>query len=653
MNSLHDQWVFQTENQLLALCLERQGKYVEARTFLDQKNIQHEPSPGDIIFTGQIMAKAGDWQSAVKNWMELVHKKEGDRKNRRLCADCLLRAAVHFSAEQDWHQALVCLGAAQQLFPDNPLLEHLPEDLEGAKGILFFNIGDYKSAIEEWRKNLETDGYKAHIIHLMAIGCHAMLNLKQDISLKQRLELITLAYICWVSLASEQSYWHKFYQNRQDVFSETITEDDFIKKISSVGSSRCETMLNELQTRVEQNDRESNAQIEAKRLEMQIERLSSIQIGKLSNLKKKFPPGGFQMAQLIIGEEESRSLLQQETQNAVMGSDGWFLAGLANPELRQSFIYYLNDEYRACIELLSKADGSVQQALLGLAVEQQIKILLDATHVGDCRYLAQMIPRIGIDSIYKRVIKLFEEMVLKRCKDFIGTRDRQEAVTFLEDILRLVKGDTKIKRASFARIEELLGSTLLQRSESRYDDGDMDGFIDDYKKASSLIKDAKVLEHHLKKIVKYHINKLFKDKKFEEILSFLKKLKAKLGDIPFLKAQTSFIMALRELEKSNASIADSKVFNLLKEAYGHDPSDSEIAGIYSRSLSNRAVSEFNRKASYAARSAINIATPMLKEALEIDGSNDHARENLLGIVRQAMQAGLMTSIPSSVLKDLL
>ncbi len=617
--------------QLLALCLERQGRYDEALDCLKKAREGKEKSHEDIVFSGQILAESGKWDEAVKRWMDLADRKGLSREVKRLCADCLLRAAVHFSEKKEWRQALSCLGPVQKIMPGHPALKQLPENMADAQSIVLFNIGDYKGAIDGWRHDLQTYGYKGELVHLMTIAYHAILSSSTDISLSQRLELIEKANMCWISLASSNSYWQDFYKYRHEVFGEKFTENDFVNRISVIGSSRCETMLNELQASLDVEDKESMALLEETRLNMQVERHSAA-------FFKENPPGGLQMARLVLGDDRVDDRVTRLGGNAKIGSDGWFLAGLADNKSRSAFVSYLNGEYQSCIEITAKATNMARQSLLGLALEKRIEVLLKGQHIRDCRYIAGMLSKVKDISIYRRVAKLFEEMVVRRCKDFLGTRDRNEAVIFLQDMLRLVRTPDAAGSASFARIEELLGSTLLQRSEERYDKGDIDGFIDDYIKASRLVKDKKVHEQHLKKIVKYHVNELFKKKEFSKAISFLEKLEKQLPDNNILKAQKALVQGLWDMERTGGSV--SKSLHLFEKAYNYDPSDRDAVSLYSAALANRGIETFNNHTPHNIRSAIQSATDDLNRALEIDPSNDHARQNLSAIFEMAIKAGI-------------
>ena len=617
--------------QLLTLCLERQGRYDEALDCLNQARHGKEDAHEDVVFAGQILAESGKWDEAVKLWLDVAYRKGLTKEIKRLCADCLLRASVFFSDNKEWRKALSCLGPVQKMVPDHPALKQLPEDMADAQSIVLFNIGDYKGAIDGWKNDLKSSGYKGELVHLMAIAYHAMLDSNADISLSQRLEMIEKANMCWVSLASSNSYWHEFYKSRREVFGERFTEDDFVGKISMVGPSRCETMLNELQASLDVKDKESIALVEETRLNMQVERHSA-------TFFKENPPGGLQMARMVLGNDKVENKIRQLGRNAYVGSDGWFLVGLADKKTRNAFVCYLNGEYQACIEITSSATDNARQVLLGLALEKRIEVLLKGQHIRDCRYIAGILPKVKNIDIFRRVAKLFEEMVIRRCKDFLGERDRNEAVTFLQEILRLVRTGSASSRASFQKIEELLGSTLLQRSEERYNRGEIDGFIDDYLKASRLIKDKKVHEQHLKKIIKYHVTELFEKKEFSEVISFLEKLEKKLPENNILKAQKALMQGLWDMERTGGPI--SKSFHLFEKAYNYDPSDRDTASLYSAALANRGIETFNNHTPYNVRTAIQSAVDDLKRALEIDPSNDHARKNLRAILEMAIKAGI-------------
>ena len=624
-------------HELLTYALHIQGEKEETLDCIGKLTVD-ERSPARCLFMGQLLADYEKWDQAMECLMDVPLESLPHEKIGKAISDALLKAAIHFSEKEDWDQTLKCLAAAQTSFSENPIFKFLPEKFENDLPIVFYQGGAYEKAIGLWEKNLISEGYSPRKAHLLAIAYQALALNSSERPILERINYVVKAHMYWTALSTEDQYWRDFYENRKNVYGPKVSDKLFQNTVPGHGGYHCQMLMDKLQNGADDNKESETQQLlsDARKV-MAIEYHSAWLLLKICSEKNlNWPAGGLEMLSVFWGPERLEQELAKVDGHKV-GSSGWLLKGLREKQHCEAYVQFLNDAYVNCIRSVQDASGTDVRNLMGLALIARAETALKGQQIVGCQELAEKLSSIPEKEIRNKAQGLLEEMVSKRLKTYLHRRQRDEAIEFAGKILGHV---------DLASVKETLSGAFLQRSEAQYLENGMEAFLEDYDQAVRYADSLEVCQNHFAKIVRHHLNKLFTDKKFREALSLLEGLRTRYPRNRFIPAQIHFFNALERVDKYG--IGNSGVLQDLQKAYNEDTSDKEIAMVYSKALSNNAVEKvnlaINSGALYRIQSAIKETEQMLLKALKIDPTNDHARNNLLEVMKAAQNVGVNLSV---------
>lgn len=625
--------------ELMAYSLRAQGRGQEALDWVRAE------APANVVASrrlmrAQLMAEQGRWQPAISELLPLAELDAADPM-RRQASDWLLRAADHYARGEDWAQMTQCLAQARHLCPDNPSFVHLPKGLEDRLPLVAFLAGDYQAAVEQFEHNLRQEGPAPERLHRAAIACQCLLENAPEMEVWLEAWALHRSFTYWVALARRQDYWERLFDERQALYGAEMSRAKFVEIAAEAGMARCEARLNHLQGKLELIPGSKGLDlVQDTRLAMLVERYSAELLADLwAQTSLTGYTGGLEMLKLLLGEdgrETHLARLEQDLGNRMKaaGSKGWLLQGLRGPASAEAYILYLQGDYGACYRAcLGRRDDL--QMLLCLALEKKAETDLAAGRVGACEELAEGLGKITFPDILAKVAKALDEMGATRAKALARQGQPDEAVQFI--IALLGKAG---KQASLPKLRETLVGIVLQRSEARYDAGDIDGFLREFDLACQWSADNSATDGFLRKIIRYHANKAVKEERFSDGAKFLDRMQRRFPGKKFIDTQLYLIKALEALKRAK-DVSDSSVIGWLEKAHDASPDDQEARQLYSLGLSNKAVNILNRAAEsrdlYGIRRAVEEADGLLDKALRIDGSNSHARKNKVELLQLRMK----------------
>ncbi len=632
LQSSSDKQIAQMATMLISMCIYSQNNPAKALQMVSEYTESKNLLPEELIYIGDLYAENGQWHEAVKAWLSVQNKQ---RSRNGLCSritDNLLRAAVYFSKTEKWGDCLECILKAKNNEPKNIALNKIPTQLEADMPIISHCQGNYIDAISYWEKDLKNNGYQPRIIHMLAIS--TLSAVEEEAALPEaKLKNLVKSHMYWCVLKNDQNYWKNYYKDRKIVYNGKISEKEFISTACEAGVNKCEVRLEELRQSGILKKYETDANfLKDKRQQMKLEKFSSSLLSQIkSNQTADWPPGGYGFLQFIWGDKGNTYFEQAIAgiESDEINSIGWKLKGLRNDETRQAFFHYLSGNLGACINYGKTSKDASLINLAGVACIDMAEISINAQNITGCRQMAAVATRIPDTILKNRAIELLEKITENKLKQLIRQRLKDEAIVFADEILKYIP---------FKGIKENLCSLLLSRSEEKYLRDDLTGFFKDYDKAAKYTSSNEVCERHLKKIIRYHLNKLFKNKKWKAINTFLTDTSRRYSQAAFIQAQKHFFKALETIEQS--SIDNPKVLKELESAHRKDPENAEISEAYSVALSSRAVSNFNNLSSYNAISTIKESKDMLLKALTVNPNNQQAKTNLIQLAEISVKAGL-------------
>jgi len=621
--------------ELLAYCMEKQGRGEEALSCLSNLTGKEYP-PERSLFLGALFAQQGKWDNALLYLSKLTTLNRLEDRVKSIGSDNLLRAAIHFSDQQDWNKTIECLSMAQMVWPENPAIKHIPANMESDLSSVFFMAGAYEKAVEFWERDFQKGDVSPKTIHLLAIANHSMMENGCNSTLECSLKFLRQAHVYWTALSHAENYWANVFEKRSMIYGEKISSNGFLRVTPTAGITLCESRLNQLQRKMEsENDTNSLQLLTEVRTSLGVEYHSAKLISQICHSKNfDWPGGGLQMLTCLWDAEKfERELVQIESNE--IGSDGWLLKGLRTTHSCSSFLHFLNDDYVACMHSIDQSQEEDLRNLMGLTLVRRAETALESNHIQGCQDIAERLSQIPDTSLRRKVEGLLEKMVSQRLKAYLGRRQQDQGIRFLEDILA---------KAQLPQASDSLSSLLLKRGGTLCLDGNIDGFLQDYERALRYARDRSMCEKEFKNIVMAHLNTLFQKKDFKTIERSIEQLKSKYPQMPFLIAQSNLFKALIVMQK-RSKIEDTHVVDLLESAYNADRTDKTISKIYSNALSNKAVKIVNdANNGYAnsnkLRGAILESQALLLKALEIDPANQHAKKNFLELAKMMANAGV-------------
>lgn len=629
--------------ELLAYCHHAKGESQKAIDLLGGLAAD-SCGPGQELMLVQLLIEGGQWDQAFELMASLPSQCGGMAD--RPAAEAMLRAAVHYSSEGQWSRVGSLLAWAQKLDPVHPALHSLPGDVQTDLATIFLVNGDFEAALEKLEAELAERRLSERRLHQLAIAQLAILIGEAGRELEARIEMLRKAYCYWAALSVLESYWQAIFQSRREIYGAGLEERNFVSGISQAGLKRCEALLEAMFQELERaGGREDYLPaLHELRLQMAVEKHSSALLARLGPTgEEKAPWGGFGLIALQLAQEEVPNHIRERLDKQVsavkqVGEPGWLLQGLTDPDLREAFVHYLGGDINACLQSLAGRDSQLARDLAGLAWVRKGEGALASNDASLCRDLARALNlKLTRKGTRDRLVEILEELAGRHDKNLKSQARREEAIDFMCGILESAPKDVDL-----GKLREAAVGAILSRAERKYADGDPEGFIKDCRMADSLAKDKSSVGRTINQTAKLHLAKSLSDKSQKQALQFISRLSDIFKDIKTLKSVYHLGVAMVALEEGH-SIDSGKVYNSLKTAYEHDKYDREIAGLYSRSISNKAVASLNNATHYsqsALSGALLLACMELKRALEIDGSNDHALKNLKQAVDMLKKAGL-------------
>ncbi len=608
-----------------------------------EKSVRGQGGPDQIIFLGQLLAGAGRWEEAVGQWAGLLELEERSETQCRRASDLLLGASVHLVEEKGWDAALRSIYLARQLYPQNPLLNHAPEDED--LPVIFFEESNYTRASELWEKQLKKKGCSPGLVHLLAIAYQCLFDNAGEAPANERIELLEKAHMYWTALAGDETYWRHLYERRCDIYGERISVDDFLRHSPTLGMDRCELRLDDLQSDSGggNNPGKGRAVSEA-RSNMAVERHSA-QLFAQIDAGQNAPKIGLALFEFLWGSKIFQATIGRKARGEI-GSPGWLLKSLTSESVqRQAAVCFLNGDYEACIRLAKNSQQNDIRSFMGLSVIRRAEMMLKSRMIQGCREMAGYLAGIPDRDQQRKAMSLVEEMAGIRHKSFISRGQRDKAIEFLEEVVKTAAESNLGPGVHLLDVKDTLAAALLQRGEQKYLAGDVDGFLDDFVKAKGITQNHQLADDQFKKIIRHQANTMVARKDYEGALSFLDLLGKRITGQRYIRAMDCLVRALKLLDKG-VNPGEESVVNLLQEAYGIDNTDPDISQMYSMALSNQAVLKLNTLLSMKGMPAqyyiaeIGNIEPIFGMALTINPGNEHALNNLNELNKIKAQLGI-------------
>ena len=681
-NALGRKQIEHIAGELLAYCQYCQQKTEESHACLE-KLANDYSAPEDRVALGLLCARAGKWDQALSHWKHLTKSDLDSNGYAGQVSNGYIKAAIFYSEQEKWDKSFQCLAEAKAVCSENPVLNHVPARIESDLPLIYHEAGDYEKAIDKWVGRIKTKGNgKPDIFHLIAISALSWLHDKQDMAVGRRIELIRLSHMCWCALAGQEQYWEDRYADRKEIYGEAVSLEEFKKVGAKQGLTRCQYLLDRVEEEAKKEEGDIHAEkVEMARHAMAVEEQSAILLARLRTEKRlDGPSGGFSMLSTVKGKETFEKELHL-MDGRKTGSPVWLLKGLKGPSSKP-FLRYLTGGYQECIELcetayredikdlvleyigskgtavspesgeknagtasddMNRYDRRLRQ-LAALAAIAKAENALEGKQCQGCRQVAKYLSEMsgcfsagqGKEALEKRAKAVLGKMVPMRLKVLRNQGLQDDAIELCKEVLKSV---------SIFEVEEALSSMFLKRSETRFFDGDLDGFLEDYDEALLFPANRQICESHLKKCAKHHLSGLYGSNDFSGIRRFLSKLR-RYRQMPFVRAQQELFEGMELMLIQKKQVSHPSVFNHFEKAYQADQDDTDIVILYSMALSNKGVDIFNDMAESSYNTTASIhrgfteATSLLLQALKINPQNEHAIKNLAQITQVAQKSGV-------------
>ena len=636
----HDSTAFLAES-LLAHCLSAQSRKAEAISRLE-KRIKKQPSSDLRLLLCKLYVEQDQWTKAEEMLIQTADDLTPDTPLARQAASLLLSTAAHYSKEGTSSHVFTCLAAALHLFPESPQLKELTPNLAENRPALLFLSGDYPSAAEEWETQLKRDGYRAELVHALAIAHQCRLESAEPFNPERRLQALEKGYMFWIALSQDADYWQGRFNKRSQLYGSAITKEHFLDTVYEMGVSRCHTRLPMLR---EEWEKEGNRDA--------LERLNRVQSGMalerhtgnlLSEVRKSqrtdWPPGGFGLLAFLWGPKELKESISRMGDYGV-GSASWLIKGLIRDMHQDLFIRFLNQDYDGFLQQVQHPSDPMLANLKGLAYIRKAETAIETQMYEGCPEMASAVSEIPDEATRQKADQLLEEMVGHRVKQMLGQARTDEGIEFLKDILTRANAESGSR---LGKIRNQLASLLLKRGESRYVAKDLDGFVNDFEAANRFANDPSMCQDKLKLVAWDCLGGKLQKGSVKAAKAFIDRMNRTFPS-PFLRAMTKVSEALVLLEEGR-TIGNKSVLNLLQEAFKFYGDDNQIKELLSSSLTGSAIEEIN--GFMASLKQIQSGGPIppqaivdffdttilkLQQALMLNPANQQARDNLAEVMK--------------------
>ena len=618
--------------EMLAHSLVHQGRIPEALE-VSQAALDGHWTPHRALLTGQLRARLDQWEEAFEIWRDLADQCGRDNGIHQNVSDCLLRTAVHFSHREDWSKTIQCLIRAKAVSPENPLLQQVPEPGPNDFSVLMFQAGNYREAIERWEEQLKENGPEPELVHTLSIACLCLLDSLPEKTSALYLEYLEKFNIYWTAISLNHEYWTNIFENRKHIYGEKMNLETFMTLCPDLGLAKCDAKLQQLQ-------KDGVGGLDEVMNRCAVERYSARLIAEAGRESgSELPLGGVSFQKFLFGPETAGDRLAG-LNNQSIGKPGWLLKGLMGNE-NTVFLSYLKGDYNACLEKAGSGLNQDENNLIGLALVARLESELKGGHPKGCREFASLAPQIQDAALKQKAVDLVQKMASARLKVLIGKGQMDEAINLLDTVLTTLGSDSG---PTGQGLLDSLVAAILKRSETKFNNKDVDGWLEDFDEAWRRATDKSVCERSFKKLLQLHLTTLFKDQNVKKAVGFAQQIKNKYPRMKIVQAQFFFFKALEARERHKRAGAKEAV-DFFEKAYKADGSDNIIRELYSNALSNQAVDKLNGAVSgttnaYLVKAAVIESGAMLMKALELDPKNDHARNNLQEIVKLKSQLGL-------------
>ena len=629
-------------DKVMANLLYRQGKTDEVVNLLQHTLIANS-SPQQQLLLAKAYAEQGHWEKMVEVAIDLSKKPDSTDDLKRHIANLFLKAGIFFSEHNRWKETFQCLKEAREIDPTNPVLQHLPSEIEADFPIILHASGDYLGAtqnlIEAGCCNLSDEK-----LHLLAISSLSLLIQEKDMELTEQIILLEQAHSYWNALAGRKAYWQTRAESRQKIYREKTDQEELLQLMPSAGISRCEALLDNIEDSIQNENRATvHHNFDQARTNMVIEKQSSLLLEKIrENNTVPWPTGGFKFLESYWGKAEYnkhlKSIFSQE-----QGSDGWIIQGLASTDeqTRRVFLLYASGAFSECADKAAEGNNSLLTEVSVIAAIRHAEESISAQRFSDCRLLAKR-----LKGVRNRILRQKGELVLDQmATQYIDTLRSQGRT---DEILDLVKDF--LESFTLPQLSGKAAGVFLKHAEKCYFEGQFEDSLRFFHKAYSSSSDKSLCEKQLIKMIKHSLNTNFEAKNFRAVFSFVDKVTPQYGHLASVRAQVAFIKAMEAIETHG--VKSTLVMNNLETAYNADTSDKEISSFYALALSMKAVDTLNtinqQAGQYAIRQVIQDAENLLLKALRVDPGNKQALENLRQLFNLIKDAPGLSLSPESL-----
>jgi tetratricopeptide (TPR) repeat protein len=603
--------------------LYHKGEVQEALTELENIS-ETKRSFEQKCWLGKMYADLGRWDDACA----LLEKLEVDTTKydhlNRMVSNILLQAGVYLTEQQQWAHGVRCFNRAREVDSRNPALEHLPQDLEISMPIIFHLAGDYDKALEWHVKSTKFENISTEKLHMLAISSLSALLSTESRTIDERIAILVDTHCYWIALSFARSYWDGRKIARKDIYGDSITGEDFLQLAPQYGISRCEALLDKVEDELQSEIRSTiHHNFQNARTLMAIEKQSANLVDKICTAKNlNLTRGGCQfLLKIWQGNDFEKKI--QTLMDSSPGSDGWLLKGLLsrNSTTQHGYLLYATGAFAEC------ADMVVDQTnfeLLSLSTRAAIRYAENMFQVGrysEWHHLADKLKTISDTQLRSEGLEILKKMILK----YFEVLRKQNRIDELLDVAERVLADFKLPE-----IGEQFGVVLIKKAKECCSGGDMEGCLENFKKAFLHLKDLSIYEVQFAEVVGIILNDCVQGKNFTKVFDFLNKIHPECRKLPKVTAQEHMTKAIDALNRKGNN--HPEVFNNFKAAYEADTTNREIAMMYSMVLSQKSISVLNDLGTgatkYRIENTIRESENLLLKAIEIDPNNKQALENL-------------------------
>ena len=148
------------------------------------------------------------------------------------------------------------MSLAGDLWPENPLLAHVPDD--AGLPVIYFEGGNYARAAATWEERIRGNGCSPELCHMLAITCQCLLEESSGVGAARRLELLEKANMYWSALTGKSEYWLRHFQERQEIYQGKAQLRELVTRAPALGLEWCDLHLHELQ---QESEKKSDSEL--------------------------------------------------------------------------------------------------------------------------------------------------------------------------------------------------------------------------------------------------------------------------------------------------------------------------------------------------------------------------------------------------------